>query len=332
MSSGQKLSRKQIAVQVTRLINLEAKNGRLLQRTSESVYQSLLVGDGYAVIFCRKVVAYAECVENEECHVLRSVVSDSKSRGGRHGLIAIVNRLKLCWLRAPEKRVILACSHELVELYERFGFQKRMKNEAPEYIRGGRTDTQWAECDREWMVCSKLSYQQKKEIGTMAKLNVFVKISGDLLENLKVLNWLREMGKIYSLVVCVGGGTQINEAFSQHGYKNNFGLLGRETKTLPERQLARDILEQNQALVQDLFDDNGISGRVIIPVEDIGGVLCHINGDIMLLAAYNGYDKIFVLTEDGKRVTTKKEWLARLSQALRTGEDGDLSKIEVIGF
>lgn len=329
--SSKELSQRQIAVESTSLINNLAKTGLLLSRTFESVSQALKIGNGYAVVFRGEVVAYTECEEYENYHILRSVCSSETSRGGRHGILAVVNRLKLCWRRAPEKEVMLVCAPELVKWYKRLGFYVKPKEEAPNCVRGSRTQTQWDNCDRVWMVCSKLSYDYQKEIGTMAKLNVFVKVSGDLLEKPEVLDWLKDMGKIYSLVICVGGGKQISEAFKQNNYAISFGLLGRVTKTFAERQLARDVLELNQAMVQDSCDDLDISARVIIPVEDIGGVICPINGDIMLLAVYNGYDKIFILTEKGN-AKKKQDWLAEMTTALRFIGKGDLSKIEVIGF
>jgi len=174
----------------------------------------------------------------------------------------------------------------------------------------------------------------------MAKPSAFVKISGSLLGNPAVIEWLRELTKIYFVAVCIGGGDQINEAFKQRGFPIIFGLLGRITVSLEERQLARDILEQNQAFVQDLFDENGISARAIIPVEDIGSVLCHVNGDILLLAAYNGYDKLFLLTTKD-RVKKKRLWLQRVARVFAVIAQGDsieqkkkpkLDKIKVVGF
>ncbi len=165
----------------------------------------------------------------------------------------------------------------------------------------------------------------------MAKPNAFVKLSGNLLDNPAVILWLRELTKAYYVAICIGGGEQINKAFEQAGYPVKFGPMGRVTSTLAQRQLARNVLEQNQALVQDLLDDHGISARAIVPVDNIGGVLCHVNGDVMLLAAYNGYDKLYMLTTEA-RVEKKRIWLRQLAEVFEAIEKGELDKIEVIGF
>ena len=165
----------------------------------------------------------------------------------------------------------------------------------------------------------------------MIKENVLVKVSGNLLKNKKVIDWLKKNDKKYSIVILIGGGEQINKAFKKKGYKIKFGPLGRMTKTLEEKQLARDILEKNQADIQDMIDDKDISARVIIPVLDIATVLCHVNGDVEVLAAYNGFDKIFVLTLKNN-VEKKKKWLKQLSECFKHIDSGDINKIEVLGF
>jgi acetylglutamate kinase len=140
---------------------------------------------------------------------------------------------------------------------------------------------------------------------------VFVKVSGDLVERKDVLDWIRNItsGNNY-VVICTGGGSQINEAFAERGIAPDFGALGRATKTFEERQLARDVLERNQARVQDLLTEHDIHAEVIIPVMYMGTVLCHVNGDILVLAAHHGFDKLFVLTLD-KRQEKKREEFSR---------------------
>lgn len=165
----------------------------------------------------------------------------------------------------------------------------------------------------------------------MAKPNAFVKISGNLLEKEEVIEWLKELSRQYFIAICIGGGEQINEAFKEKGFSIKFGPLGRITESLEERQLARDILEKNQAFIQDLVDEKGISARVIIPVDDIATVLCHQNGDVKLLAAYNGYQRLFILTSKDM-VKKKKLWVKRVTKVFEVIEKGKLDKIEVIGF
>jgi len=154
----------------------------------------------------------------------------------------------------------------------------------------------------------------------MGRKTALVKISGDLHQRRDVIEWVRKLSAEYFTVVLVGGGTQINEAFKKAGLPiREHGPLGRETETFEESQLARDVLERNQEQVQDLLAERGVMATVVIPVLDIGSVLCHINGDIFILTAYLGFDKIFVLTYED-RVKAKRRAL------------GKYPKIKVVGF
>jgi len=154
----------------------------------------------------------------------------------------------------------------------------------------------------------------------MLRKTAFIKVSGDICSKNTVLEWIGQLVKEYFVVICVGGGTQINEAFAQQGFAlGEYGPLGREIKTFKERQIARDVLERNQVKVQDLLAAKSIVATVIIPVLNIGSVLCHINGDIFVLITYLGYDKIYVLTPKDREEKKRKE----LNQ---------YPKIEVVGF
>lgn len=147
-----------------------------------------------------------------------------------------------------------------------------------------------------------------------------VKVSGDLCKRVDVIEWIRRLAAEYFVVICVGGGTQINEAFEKAGIPiRKHGPLGRETEGFKERQLARDTLEENQEELQDLLAEKGITATVVIPVLEIGTVLCHINGDIFILSGYMGFDKIYVLTYE-QRVRAKVKDFKKYP------------KIEVIGF
>jgi hypothetical protein len=176
-----------------------------------------------------------------------------------------------------------------------------------------------------------LSEKTRKGRCNVAKPNVLVKISGNLLVNQDVLDWLRQLSGHYSLVVVPGGGGDINKAFKERGFEIKFCPLGRVTKSLEERQVARDVLEKNQALMQDLLDENGIEARVEIPVRTFGTVLCHENGDILVLSVYNGFDSIYILTSKNT-VEAKRRWLEQLAVCFQHIEKGELNKIEVIGF
>lgn len=154
----------------------------------------------------------------------------------------------------------------------------------------------------------------------MGRQTALVKVSGDLCEREEVLDKIRKLSAEYFTVILVGGGTQINEAFEAAGFKvKKHGPLGRETESLAESQIARDVLEANQEKVQDLLASRGVMASVVIPVLEIGTVLCHINGDVFILTAYLGFDRIFVFTYDS-RVKEKKRALRKYP------------KIEVVGF
>ena len=140
----------------------------------------------------------------------------------------------------------------------------------------------------------------------MARKTALIKISGDLINSQEVIQWIKEISQESFTVICVGGGTQINEAFINSGIAlGTHGPLGRETNTFLERQLARDILESNQSDLQDTLAKQNISASVVIPTLDIGTVLCHVNGDRLVLAAYHGYNKLYIVTKK-ERVATKE--------------------------
>lgn len=165
----------------------------------------------------------------------------------------------------------------------------------------------------------------------MARLTALAKTSGDLLGNPAVAEFLEQQSAGYALYYLTGGGTQINKAFQSAGYPVNFGPTGRICRSFPERQLARNTLELNQAEVQDAFTGKRVPITVIIPVVDkeVGGVLTHINGDLAPISYYNGFDKFFVLTLK-KNVEAKIAYYQRIWAAL--DGKGFPSKIEVIGF
>ena len=143
----------------------------------------------------------------------------------------------------------------------------------------------------------------------MARKTALIKMSGSLYHRDDVLKWIKKITKDYFTVICVGGGRQINEAFLEHGLElTEHSALGRETKNFNERQLARDTLEKNQAKLQDLLETKKISASVIIPVLDIGTVLCHVNGDIFALAAHHGFDKIYIVTAKGKSEKKREDF------------------------
>ncbi len=154
-----------------------------------------------------------------------------------------------------------------------------------------------------------------------SRQNVFVKISGDEYLNPGFRDWVRELSQTSSVVVCVGGGTQINEEFERRGWElKPHGPMGRESENFEQRQVARDVLEMNQCRLQDYLAEEGIHVAVVIPVLDIGTVLCPVNGDLMVRNAYLGYDRLYVVTTPD-RLKKKRPEFAELSP-----------KVEVLAF
>ncbi len=82
--------------------------------------------------------------------------------------------------------------------------------------------------------------------------NELIKVTSDLIENKEALNFIKERSKKNYVVVVPGGGSQINEAFKKAGLEIKFGVTGRETN-FKGRQISRDILEENQRLLQNKF-------------------------------------------------------------------------------
>lgn len=136
--------------------------------------------------------------------------------------------------------------------------------------------------------------------------NAFVKVSGDEFLNPAFLKWVRKKSKKMYTVICVGGGTQINRAFARRGFPvKKRGPMGRETKTLKQRQLQRNVLEENQVKLQDWLASIGIFVAVEIPIVIIATVLCPNDGDQMVRTAYLGFDELYIVTTTIERAKNK---------------------------
>ncbi len=72
----------------------------------------------------------------------------------------------------------------------------------------------------------------------MAKSKVLVKVSGDLLTDQggTITKWIRSLVADHSVTILTGGGRQINNHFKRRGWVREFGLLGRRTNFLRQRQ------------------------------------------------------------------------------------------------
>ncbi len=129
--------------------------------------------------------------------------------------------------------------------------------------------------------------------------------------------------KTHFVVLVVGGGTQINQAFERREWHDlvvkKHGPMGRELDTFEQKQVARDILEENQAKLQDALAEKGLNVTVVIPVIEVGSVLCHMNGDEYIRAAYLGFDELCVITTPERRKN-------------KAADFAHLSKVKVMSF
>jgi len=160
------------------------------------------------------------------------------------------------------------------------------------------------------------------KIVTPKNKTVFMKASGDLILHPDFIQQIVKKSQNNHVVICVGGGGQINRTFAELGTgedKEKHGPLGRELKTLIQKNIAKEILENNQTQLEAILQAGNIDATVLIPVLDIDGVMCHINGDQMIRAVYIGFDALYVFTTN-----------ERLEKKSREFED--LPKVEVIGL
>jgi len=127
--------------------------------------------------------------------------------------------------------------------------------------------------------------------------NILIKASGDVTEKEDFFSYVNHKSQEGHVVVISGGGTKISAALKTAGFKIIFDDKNRRvTKTLREKQIARDVLELEQARLQDEFQKRRVSVEVIIPMHEYGSVLVPINGDDMLKDGELGFDKMYVLT------------------------------------
>ena len=62
----------------------------------------------------------------------------------------------------------------------------------------------------------------------------------------------------------------------------------------------------NQTEIQDRLGAMSVHVSVVIPVIDIGTVLCHINCDYFVLSAYHGFNILYVVTTKERVAVQKK--------------------------
>ncbi len=159
------------------------------------------------------------------------------------------------------------------------------------------------------------------DLNTTKSKTVFMKASGDLVLHEGFINAIAHQAQENHVVICVGGGGQINRTFAELGTgedKERHGPLGRELKTLSQKNIAKEVLDNHKTQLEAILQAGNIDATVLIPVLDIDGVMCHINGDQMVRAVYIGFDELYVFTTQ-----------ERLEK--KTAEFADLPKVQVVG-
>lgn len=87
------------------------------------------------------------------------------------------------------------------------------------------------------------------------------------------------------------------------------------------------VLEMNQIALQDLLAKEHVFAAVEIPIVAIGTVLCPVNGDQMVRAAYSGFDGLYVVTTTAERAKAKKSMFAGLPKVTILYESDGILKI-----
>src|SRR4030042_152107 len=101
--------------------------------------------------------------------------------------------------------------------------------------------------------------------------NILIKSSGDVSDSKKFYDFaVNQAKRNYTVVIC-GGGSKINSALEKKGYKTKFDKHGRVMKTWEERKIAREVLEQEEKILQDKFVGTGVN--VIAPFLNAYSVL-----------------------------------------------------------
>lgn len=131
--------------------------------------------------------------------------------------------------------------------------------------------------------------------------NILIKVSGDLVDNPAVIDFIKERAQKAFVVILVGGGTEISNNLGAQGFGSHFSAAGRVIPDFSGRQLARNILEKNQQKLQDRLVELQINAVVEIPVVNLGSVLCHLNGDHLAVAASINFNQTYILTSKGRK-------------------------------
>lgn len=135
---------------------------------------------------------------------------------------------------------------------------------------------------------------------------ILVKMSGDLIGNEDVLNWLNLASKGGDLTIYSGGETDIGRVFKEMGYPIKFGPQGIICENFAQSFLAYHVLKNNKERLEGLLREKGIVATVEIPASFDGKVVTHRNGDDCLMEA-EGYFQKYMLTLKSRRGKKKKQ-------------------------
>ena len=140
-------------------------------------------------------------------------------------------------------------------------------------------------------------------------MNILVKASGDLATDQRFYDWLSSIAEIADdLLLLIGGGNVITEILERERIHFKFGPGGREILLRKGRHLAKTVLDKPKSIVMLWLRNAGIKATVFIPVIEINGYVCHINGDALATILYPNFDKIFVVTLRGREKSFPKEF------------------------
>ncbi|MEK7150876.1 MAG: hypothetical protein AAB783_01620 [Patescibacteria group bacterium] len=145
-------------------------------------------------------------------------------------------------------------------------------------------------------------------------MNVLIKVSGDAKSIPLVEGFIRSEAekKERHVVVLVGGGTEISRQLKSAGYpvafNETFQPPRRITRTRQEKLIVQGVLADEVTDWQTRLADMP-NIKIISPFQDIGGVLCNVNGDDFVKMCCTEFDEVIVVTRSD-RVDAKQALFA----------------------
>lgn len=132
-------------------------------------------------------------------------------------------------------------------------------------------------------------------------MDILIKVSGDLVESNEFYDWLESINHFEDkLFVLCGGGTLITKELNYQRIPFEFGPAGREISSERGKFLAKRALESQASIIEARSKWKGLKVTVLAPSMNLGDKICHLNGDKYLVALYPNFDKIYVVTLEGR--------------------------------